>query len=151
MNIFEALRQSHDVQRTLSDRLIDLNQDTDQRRQLFDQLKVELAAHEAAEERYFYMPVMEHDAGLDLSRHAIAEHHEMDEMVEDLEATDPSTPAWMSQAKALAKKINHHTGEEEHKFFQMAGKILSDEQKNQLAIDYLAEMDKMKISLAESA
>jgi hypothetical protein len=111
MNIFEALRQSHDVQRTLSDRLVDLNQDTEQRRQLFDQLKTELSAHEAAEERYFYMPIMQHDAGLDLSRHAIAEHHEMDEMVEDLEATDTDTPAWMSQAKALAKKINHHLSE----------------------------------------
>jgi hypothetical protein len=33
----------------------------------------------------------------------------------------------------------------------MAGKILSDEQKSQLAIDYLAEMNKMKINLAASA
>ena len=35
------------------------------------------------------------------SRHGIAEHHEMDELVEKLEDTEASSPAWIAVTKAL--------------------------------------------------
>lgn len=144
MNIFEALRQSHDVQRELAKKLVATSGDTPERSALFQELKRELAAHELAEERYFYVPLMEDDAAMDLSRHAIAEHHEMDEMVEDLEALAQSSPAWLIKAKQLADKVNHHLKEEEHKFFQQAGKVLSEQQKSSLAKDYLQEYRQQK-------
>ncbi|HWV10283.1 MAG TPA: hemerythrin domain-containing protein, partial [Pseudomonas sp.] len=76
MTIFEALRLSHDRQRELSEQLVATHGDTPERTQLFAELKQELAAHSVAEERHFYIPLMQQDAGVDLSRHAIAEHHE---------------------------------------------------------------------------
>lgn len=42
---------------------------------------------------------MFNDTGLDITRHALAEHHEMDEMVEELEQTDMSSPSWIATAK----------------------------------------------------
>ena len=84
------------------------------------------------------------DAGMDLSRHAIAEHHEMDEMVEALEETEPSSPAWLPQARKLANKVEHHLQEEEHRFFQMAGKLLTEKQKITLAARYQADYDEAK-------
>jgi iron-sulfur cluster repair protein YtfE (RIC family) len=105
MTIFEALRISHDMQRELAQKLVETQGDTPERHALFAQLKQELAVHSVAEERHFYVPLMQQDAGVDLSRHAIAEHHQMDEMIEDLEATDPSDPSWLAQAKALAEKV----------------------------------------------
>lgn len=144
MNIFEALRQSHDVQRELARKLVATSGDTPERTTLFQHLKRELAAHELAEERYFYVPLMEDDAAMDLCRHAIAEHHEMDEMVEDLEALEQSSPAWLIKAKQLADKVHHHLKEEEHKFFQQAGKVLSEQQKTSLAKDYLQEYKHQK-------
>nr|WP_313402485.1 hemerythrin domain-containing protein [Pseudomonas sp.] len=144
MTIFEALRISHDIQRELAQKLIATQGDSAERHALFSQLKQELAVHSVAEERHFYIPLMQQDAGVDLSRHAIAEHHEMDEMVEGLEETDPSSPSWLAQAKALAEKVEHHLKEEEHTFFQMAGKLLRDKEKQQLAGDYLNAYDEMK-------
>src|SRR3990167_9064318 len=82
--IFEALRESHERQRALYSALTETSGDTPERRELFDQFKTELAAHALAEDRHFYVPLMALDAGMDLSRHAIAEHHEIDEMVEKL-------------------------------------------------------------------
>ncbi|WP_205914545.1 hemerythrin domain-containing protein, partial [Pseudomonas viridiflava] len=76
MNIFEALRESHDRQRGYADALIQTSGDSEARAQAYKQLKEELQAHETAEERFFYIPLMEHDNGVDLSRHAISEHHE---------------------------------------------------------------------------
>ena len=141
MNIFEALRESHDRQRTYADALIKTSGDTPERVEAYKQLKAELQAHETAEERHFYIPLMEFDNGVDLSRHAISEHHEMDEMMETLDKTEMSSPAWLAMAKKLSEKVHHHLKEEEQKFFQMAGKLLSDKQKETLAGQYVKEYE----------
>ena len=139
MNIFEALRESHERQRGYADALINTSGDTPERVEAYKQLKSELQAHETAEERHFYIPLMAFDNGVDLSRHAIAEHHEMDEMMEELDETEMSSPAWLATAKKLAEKVHHHLKEEEQKFFQMAGKLLDDNQKETLAGQYEKE------------
>ena len=53
MNIFEALRESHEIQRDLSEKLLQTSGDSPERHELFKQLKNELFAHETAEDRYF--------------------------------------------------------------------------------------------------
>ena len=141
MNIFEALRESHDRQRTYADALIKTSGDTPKRVEAYKQLKAELQAHETAEERHFYIPLMEFDNGVDLSRHAISEHHEMDEMMEELDETEMSSPSWMATAKKLSEKVHHHLKEEEQKFFQSAGKLLDDKQKQSLAREYHKEYE----------
>ena len=144
MTIFEALRQSHEIQRELADKLLRTSGDSPERREVFERFKTELEAHETAEERHFYVPLMQDDGGVDLSRHAIAEHHEMDEMVEELASMEFSSAAWMRLAKKLCETVEHHLEEEEHKFFQMAGKLLDERQKEQLARTYLKEYDALK-------
>ena len=144
MNIFEALRESHEIQRELAAKLLETSGDTPERPELFKQLKTELLAHETAEERNFYLQLMPDDMGVDISRHAIAEHHEMDEMVEELEETEPSSPAWLAKARKLVDKVHHHLEEEEHKFFQQAGKVLSGKQKQDLADSYLKAYAELK-------
>jgi hypothetical protein len=139
MNIFEALRVSHETQRALSARLLATPATGPERQRVFLELKRELLAHETAEERCFYVPLFEHDATVDASRHAISEHHEMDEMVEDLEEKEINDTGWLAAAKKLTEKIHHHLEEEETKFFQAAGKVLTQVQKLSLAKDYEAE------------
>ena len=148
MNIFEALRISHETQRALSARLLASDPGTPERHKVFLELKRELLAHETAEERCFYVPLFEHDATVDAARHAISEHHQMDEMIEDLEGQELNAPGWMAGAKALCAKIEHHLGEEETKFFQEAGKVLTEAQKTSLAKDYEAEFTSMRVKEA---
>lgn len=144
MTIFEALRESHEIQRDLGARLVQTSGDTPERAELFKQLKTELLAHETAEERNFYLQLIPDDLGVDISRHAIAEHHEMDEMVEELEGTEPSSPGWLVKARQLVDKVLHHLEEEEHKFFQQAGKVLSEKQKVDLAGSYRQAYEALK-------
>ena len=139
MNIFEALRVSHETQRALSARLLASEAGGPERHRIFLEPKRELLAHETAEERCFYVPLIEHDATVDASRHAISEHHEIDEMVEELEQQEFNAPGWMAGAKKLCEKVEHHLQEEETKFFQLAGKALTEAQKLSLAKDYEAE------------
>lgn len=136
MNIFTALRESHDIQRELCAKVTNTQGESSERDSLFQQLVRELKAHARAEERFFYLPLMKYDQGVDLSRHAIAEHHEMDELIEQLQATEYSSPTWLVYAKQLSDLVVHHLQEEEHRFFQMAGKLLSAEEKVQLVKGY---------------
>ena len=138
MTIFQALLVSHETQRELYGRLLE-SQPIEERQRVFEELKRELAAHETAEERCFYVPLFAHDETVDESRHAIAEHHEMDEMVEHLEKVDPHAAEWQECLRKLCHKIEHHLKEEEEKFFPQAGEVLSDEHKQALGRAYEEE------------
>lgn len=145
MNILDALRVSHVAQRELAARLLAALGDPGARDQVFGELKRELTAHETAEERCFYVPLFEHDATVDASRHAIAEHHQMDEMVEDLEALEPGSGEWRQLAQRLCEKIEHHLDEEEQKFFPQARRVLPQAQREALGKDYEAEFLTLRV------
>src|SRR5687768_429020 len=151
MNIFEALRVSHETQRALSARLLASQAEGPERQDIFLELKAELLAHETAEERCLYVPLFDHDATVDDARHAIAEHHEMDEMVEDLEELVGDSQQWMEGARKLCDKIEHHLSEEESKFFQQAGKVLTEAQKESLAKEYEAEFLTLRVKEAKAS
>lgn len=140
MNIFESLRNDHDVQRELLEKLTDTHGDTENRAKLFDKLKNELQIHADAEERFFYKPLIDDDLTQDKARHSIAEHHEIDELIEELEETDFSSPGWLVTAKKLKEQVEHHLDEEEHEVFQMAGKVLKETSKEALAKEYRSYM-----------
>lgn len=142
MNIFEALRKDHDIQRSLLAKLVDTSGDTEKRDNVFKKLRTELETHADAEERYFYKPLIDSDKTQEKARHGIAEHHEIDELIEELEETEYSSSAWLKIAKDLQEKVEHHLDEEEHEVFQMAGKVLSEKNKEQLAKDYKRHMVK---------
>ena len=139
--IFEALRADHEVQRDLADRLIGTTGASDERRDLFARLRTELAAHAAAEERCFYVPLMQDDLSQDKARHSVSEHHEMDELVEQLDGYELGASQWLITAKELHHKVHHHLDEEEQEVFQIAGKVLAESAKTSLADDYEQEME----------
>ncbi|MBF38796.1 hemerythrin domain-containing protein [Idiomarina sp. UBA4520] len=143
MTIFEELRVDHDKQRQLLDLLLNTSGNEPEREQYYQQLKTQLEQHAAAEERYFYNPLIEDNATIEMSRHGIAEHHEIDELIEALEQTDMSSPAWLQHFKNLKHKVLHHLEDEEQGFFQKAGKVLGDSEKQSLGKEY-REMMKEK-------
>lgn len=148
MMIYDALRESHERQRSLCRKLLRTKAHDQRRIDLFGELRIELAAHEAAEERYLYVPMLMDDRGLNSSRHALHEHHEIDELIEKLREGRPGDRGWLATARALSKQVHHHLREEETKFFQMSGKILSTTQKQRLGKKYLADYRSMHRKLA---
>ncbi len=155
MNIFEALRLSHETQRALATQILETQGDTPERNHLYTELKRELAAHAAAEERCFYLPLIEHDSSMGQARHGMAEHHAMDTLVAQLNQMDYSSPGWLVHFKKLHHKVFHHLDDEESAIFQLAGKMLTEVQKKSLARDYEEEfatfrLAKIPVSSAES-
>lgn len=148
--IYDALRESHEIQRSLLRKLLRTQPGTRERVALFTQVRNELQAHEAAEERFLYVPFLMDDLGLSSSRHALHEHHQIDELVEELQKLKPAEEPWLDKAKELSKKVHHHLREEEKKFFQVSGKVLGARQKASLAKDYRRDYARMHRSLAKA-
>jgi len=144
MTLFDLLHQSHEIQRGLCRQITASRGSLAKREPLFLQLKVELEAHAAAEERYLYVPLLMTDPGLSSSRHALSEHHQIEELCEDLSVADKTTPEWLETAKKLSEKVRHHLKEEEKKFFKVAGRILTDAQKETLAKRYEKDLVRMR-------
>ncbi|WP_104734211.1 hemerythrin domain-containing protein [Hanstruepera ponticola] len=140
MTIFEAIRHDHDIQRDLLDKLINTSGDTKNRDSIFKELKQQLQIHAEAEERHFYKPLISNDMMQEHARHGIAEHHEIDELIEKLENTEYDSSAWLKTAKDLKDKVEHHLEDEEHTFFQLAGKVFNESQKMNLVKPYKSYM-----------
>lgn len=137
-DIFTALTARHDVQRDLCKQLENTN-DSKKQAEIYQQFKLELTAHAAAEERHLYVPVMEHDEGLDIARHAITEHHQMDELIETLDDNQPDSDKWQQALKDLIHKVRHHLDEEEKEFFKQSKSILDSDLQQRLGSLYQVE------------
>ena len=146
--IFEALRADHDIQRAMADELLETTGASDERRDGFAQLVIELKAHAASEERHFYVPLMQDDLTQDKARHSVAEHHELDELVEKLTDYDLGASQWLVTYRELHHMVHHHLDEEEQEVFQLAGKALSTSAKTSLAVEYEREMHRQRAEVA---
>lgn len=142
--VFEALRSDHETQRALADELVQTDGVVETREDVFSRIKTELAAHADAEERFFYVPLMEFDLTQDKARHSVAEHHELDELVEALDDASMESSDWLEKAKELRERLIHHLDEEEHEVFQMAGKALTETAKTDLAKSYRGEVNRQR-------
>lgn len=142
MTIFDDLRSSHEVQRSLARSMTHARASAENRRAAFLALANELDAHATAEERHLYVPLLMVDAGLHVSRHALADHHKAEQLVEELRGVDPTTEKFAATARELAAEVRDHLDEEEHGTFQLAGKLLSKTRQKELARDYRAEYAK---------
>jgi hypothetical protein len=144
--IFEALRDSHKTQRSLMRSLM-LAPPGERRVHVFTELRIELAAHEAAEERSLYVDILMDDRGLHSARDALGDHHKMDKLVEKLQTLDHRGRSWTSTLAKLSKALHDHLHEEEKIFFQVSGKILSATQKTALAKKYRKNYQAMRTKL----
>ena len=144
MTIFESLRDDHDTQRTLIDLVTKTEGDSEGRNELWAKLKTELEAHAAAEERFFYVPLMEDDMTQEAARHSVAEHKELDDFIEQLDGYDMSGSQWLQTANELKDRLLHHLEEEEKEVFPVAGKVLSDDAKASLGTEYEDDMTRRR-------
>lgn len=145
-NIFQALIKHHDIQRGLCDDIEKLlPNNLEGAKEVYETLALELQAHAAAEERHFYVPAMRYDEGLDLSRHAITEHHQMDELMSTLSDGRTSDDKWRKTCQELLHTVRHHVNEEEDEFFKQARKILDNEQQKRLGSLYQVEHQEFEV------
>jgi hypothetical protein len=126
-DIFARLIEDHNVHRGLLAQLDETHGDSPERETLFVRLTKELKAHAAAEEQALYSTMMRKPETTSETRHSVAEHHEIEEALNDLAATDMATGGWLTKFRALQHRYLHHIGEEEDEHFPDFAKYLTPE------------------------
>ena len=116
-DIFDELKADHDRHRKLLDQLLETHGDSAERKRLFTELTKELKGHAAAEEQALYSTMPRKPETTDETRHSVAEHHEIDEALNDLAATDMSEGGWLQKFKSFDHQYRHHIDEEEEDHF----------------------------------
>ncbi len=126
--VLGRLRQDHDKQRELLDQIAQTEGDSERRRELFTELTKELKSHAAAEEQAVYSEMLATPDVTEETRHSVAEHQEIDEMLNDLAATDMSSPGWLHKFKQFDHRYRHHINEEEDDHFPDFAEKIDDDQ-----------------------
>lgn len=132
-DIFTRLKQDHDRHRAMLERVADTSGDSQERREAFEQLRIDVSAHANAEEQSLYAEMLARPDLQDKGRHSVAEHKEADEYFEDLVDMDFSSTGWLTRFKTLKERLEHHMDEEEDEIFAAAKKDISKQRANELA------------------
>lgn len=125
-DIFGRLVQDHDYHRALIAMIEETSDDSEDRRRLFDEMVSEMHAHAAAEEQALWSAVLRNPKTTEDGRHAVAEHKQIDDLIEELQDADMSSPSWLNRFAKLKEKYLHHIREEEQEQFVAAEKHLSE-------------------------
>ena len=83
-----------------------------------------MKSHAAAEEETFYSKLMSKTWGQDAARHSVHEHQQLDDLMEELNDTDMSSPGWLTKFKQLKHDYEHHMDEEENEVFTRAREVI---------------------------
>ena len=125
--IFERLKQDHDRHRELLDQISGTSGDSPERNELFEELTLELKAHASAEEQALYSTMLRKPETTDDTRHSVAEHHEIEEALNDLAATDMASGGWLTKFNGFKEEYLHHIDEEEEEHFPEFDEYLTKE------------------------
>jgi hemerythrin superfamily protein len=120
-DVIEVLEHDHrEVEEMFSEleslRGAETNDAKARRKELADQVTIELVRHSVAEEVLVY-PQVEEKVGKDEAEHARKEHAEAEETLAQLEKLDADDPGFDAEIAKLIGEIRHHIEDEEGQIF----------------------------------
>ena len=130
--IFDRLIEDHDKHRELLKQMAKTEGDSAERRELLERFTKEVKSHAAAEEMALYSTMLRKPPTNDETRHSVAEHHEIEEALNDLAATDMSSSAWLQKFKDFDHQYRHHINEEEEDHFPDFAKYLDEDDREHM-------------------
>ncbi|MDQ3764864.1 MAG: hemerythrin domain-containing protein [Actinomycetota bacterium] len=117
IDVIDELTTDHREALELLDRIAS-STDPDERRELADTVISEVVRHAVAEEMYVYPAMREHlPNGEQAVEHDIQEHKQLEEVMKQLEAVQPSEPRFDALVRDMTEKLRHHAQDEEAERF----------------------------------
>ncbi len=130
-DVIDILTEDHREVETMFEELEQLmsspDSDAERRRDLVDQVTIELVRHAVAEEVVVYPRVLEKVSEEEAQR-AKQEHAEAEETMKRLEALDPGDPDFDQELRTLMSEIREHVAEEEGEMFPHMRAVFTDEE-----------------------
>jgi hypothetical protein len=124
MDAITLLKADHDKVKKL---LAELESTTERgvktREQLYTTIRKELTAHEIIEEEIFYPALKNHPRAVDIVLEGYEEHHVVDLLLGELDATPYDDEQWGPKAQVMQENVEHHIEEEEGDMFVKARQV----------------------------
>jgi hemerythrin superfamily protein len=101
----------------------------DQKRQLAEQICMELKVHARLEEELFYPALRDaarSDSAADLLDEAEVEHASAKDLIAQIEGESPGDELFDAKVKVLGEYVKHHVKEEQGEIFRLARKVKLD-------------------------
>jgi hypothetical protein len=143
MDALSLLKADHDkVKKLLAEGEKTTERGEKTRTELFETLKAEMMLHERIEEEIFYPALKEHPKAKDIVLEGYEEHHVVDEIMGELEATPVTDETWGAKFTVMKENIEHHIEEEEGDMFKQARQVFDADELAQLG-ERMAELKKV--------
>ena len=133
MNAITLLKADHDkMKKMLAEGEATTERGEKTRTELLQTIKAELTIHERIEEEIFYPALKSHPKAKDIVLEGYEEHHVVDEIMGELEATDVTDETWGAKFKVMKENIEHHIEEEEGDMFKQARQVFDADELDEL-------------------
>jgi hypothetical protein len=124
MDALTLLKADHDkVKKQLSDLVETTERGVQTRERLYTTIRKEMTVHEMIEEEIFYPALRAHPKAKDIVLEGYEEHHVVDLLLGELDATPYDDESWGPKAKVMMENIEHHIEEEEGEMFKDARQV----------------------------
>ena len=124
MDALHLLQEDHEKVKNL---LTELDSTTERgvktREGLYSKVHQELEVHESIEEEIFHPALKEHPKAKELVLQAYEEHHVVDTVVGELDATPFDDEKWGAKLTVMKENVEHHIEEEEREMFNQARQV----------------------------
>ncbi|MCW3982748.1 MAG: hemerythrin domain-containing protein [Candidatus Bathyarchaeota archaeon] len=133
--IYDILKLEHKDVKKLFKQIVDEERYQDK---IYNQIRTALQIHMAGEEKLLY-PRLENNAETRLLTLESYEEHEVSKKVmNDIDDTE-DTEAKLAKVKVLSETIDMHVEEEEKELFKKAKRVLSEEDEQEIARQFMNE------------
>lgn len=127
-DIYSAIKADHDDHRKLLNQIAETSGATEERETAWKAFYCDVKSHAAAEEETFYSKLISKTWGQDAARHSVHEHQQLDDLMEELNELDFSSPSWLAKFKTLKHDYEHHMDEEENEVFARAKEVIAEDE-----------------------
>jgi hemerythrin superfamily protein len=135
-DVIEVLEHDHrEVEQMFSEleslRGASSEEDLSRRKELAEQVTIELVRHSVAEEVLVY-PQVEEKVSAEEAEHARKEHAEAEEAMQRLEKLDADDPGFDDELATLMSEIRHHIEDEEGEMFAHMREVIDEDELRKL-------------------
>lgn len=145
MDALKMLKDDHDKVKAMLEKLDATTERAEKTRpELLQALKDELTVHEAIEEEILYPALEEFAKTKDIALEGYEEHHVVDTIMSELEATAPDDETWGAKLTVMKENLEHHIEEEEGDMFPKARKVMDEDELQTLGDRMAARKEELK-------
>ena len=133
MDALKLLKADHDEVKAVLKKLDETTERAEKTRtEGFAMLKGMLQVHETIEEEILYPALKEFAKTRDIALEAYEEHHVVDMILGELEATPVDDEEWSAKLTVRTENLEHQNEEEEGEMFKQARQVMDEDQLSEL-------------------